>query len=162
MELLLLFLDKKKTSKLLRSYQKQIVEKKKGFLENMQLCSEFKLCSEKAVFEENSYYMKLSKCVNKMINCILHNMKTSPDLFPQIVVTKKIIDIINTINQLQTSQEKHVRSLFHCMKNSTGGHDEPRGGDTNTYRKRRGGKKSRIIPCDEEHFGENVHLDSFL
>ena len=184
--LLLLLFDKRKIARAIRSQQKKLLKKKREFIDTLQFMSDMKLYSEKQLLDQKSYYMKISKKMNRLCFHVLDEFKKSNELFPQIIITKKVIALLNDINEIQKSQQ-HVMHFISssadaaaaaalpCLpagrqnkhkaeaRERRGGHHETqkREREAETQKREAEKREREAEEREEKAFHENISLDTF-
>lgn len=174
MEIVLLLLDAKKVTKRLIREKKRIIRRRRHAINAINMFINGKEKLQESVLEalslsKSCYLMKLERCVNRLVNNILNEMKNSDNIYPQLVVRKSTLDIIQHFNDVQSSQQEFVESLISqtpfskikshqppsptCSPHSSSSpHSSPKKHENNDHNH----CVPRVIVCDDVNFHHNV------
>ena len=117
MDLLMLFMDKRSVAKWLRRLRKRLLRKKSRFLKELDLFLTCQAGIERFVAEamgvsRKCYYLRMAKHLRELLQIVVGDMARSHDVYPKIAVHRKVIDVINKINEIQETQQKFVSELL--------------------------------------------------
>ena len=117
MESLFLFLvDEKNASKLIQKIRNRILKRRRDMIRELQNLLDVKLRIEKAVCRKlnistQCYYLRMAKTVSKITKTITSDFRRSTDLYPRLVVHKKLVKQISDFNAVQQSHETFAKKI---------------------------------------------------